>query len=56
MPDEISESGLGDVEGQIRWRFMEEDQSRPELFTYFETVFPFQKDKQIIGTQDWEFK
>jgi hypothetical protein len=26
------------------------------FFSYFETVFPLQKDKKLIGTQDWEFK
>ncbi len=51
----VSESGLGDVEGQIRWRFQHETETRPELFTYFETVFPLQKDKHIIGTQEWEY-
>jgi hypothetical protein len=56
MPDKIKESGLGDVESQLRWRWSEETKSRPEFFSYFETVFPLQKDKKIIGTQDWEFK
>jgi hypothetical protein len=56
VPDKIEESGLGDVEGQVRWRWREEDDKRAELFSYFETVFPLQKDKLIIGTQDWEFK
>ena len=56
MPDKIEESGLGDVEGQLRWRWMKENERRPELFSYFETVFPLQKDKNIIGTQDWEYK
>jgi len=56
MPERIEESGLGDVEGQIRWRWREETNSRPELFSYFETVFPLQKNKKLIGTQDWEFK
>lgn len=56
MPDEIEESGLGDVEGQIRWRFLNETESMPDLFTYFETVFPLQKSRKIIGTQDWELK
>ncbi|MGE5801770.1 MAG: hypothetical protein ACM358_05900 [Gemmatimonadota bacterium] len=50
----VQESGLGDVEGQIRWRFQRESDTRPELFTYFGTVFPLQKDKHIIGTQHWE--
>lgn len=56
LPNKIEESGLGDVEGQLRWRWREEDELRPELFSYFETVLPLQKDKLIIGTQDWEFK
>lgn len=56
MPDKIEESGLGDVEGQLRWRWFRENERRPELFSYFETVLPLQKDKLIIGTQDWEYK
>lgn len=56
MPDEVKESGLGDVEGQIRWRWLEETPGRPEWFSYFETVFPLQKDKDLIGTADWEWK
>ncbi len=56
MPSEVKESGLGDVEGQIRWRFRRETARGPELFTYFETVFPFQKSKRLIGTQSFEYK
>jgi hypothetical protein len=56
MPPTLKESGLGDVEGQLRWRLREEREDRPELFTYFETVFPFQKSKKLIGTSSWEFK
>lgn len=56
MPREVKESGLGDVEAQIRWRFRRETERRPELFTYFETVFPFQKNKRLIGTQSYELK
>lgn len=56
MPREIEEDGLGDVEGQIRWRWQEERGSRPEAFSYFETVFPLQKQKKLIGTQAWEYK
>ena len=54
MPDSIEESGLGDVESQVRWRWKDETESSPELFSFFEVVFPFQENKQIIGTQDWE--
>ncbi|HEY4484936.1 MAG TPA: hypothetical protein VI702_01240, partial [Nitrospiria bacterium] len=56
MPDTLRESGLGDVEGQLRWRWINETDRHPELFSYFETVFPLQKDKVLIGTQDWEYK
>jgi len=56
MPSRLEQSGLGDVEGQIRWRWAKETESRPGVFTYFETVFPFQKKKRLIGTQDFEFK
>lgn len=56
IPDKIEESGLGDVEGQFRLRWMKEQERRPELFSYFEIVFPLQKKKKLIGTPDWEFK
>jgi len=55
MPNSVTESGLGDVESQVRWRWKEETGSSPELFSFFEVVFPFQENKKIIGTQDWEF-
>ncbi len=56
MPATVRESGLGDVETQVRWRWNTETDSRPELFSYFETVFPLQRSRLLIGTQDWEFK
>jgi len=56
MPAVIEESGLGDVEGQLRFRWNRETDRAPEFFSYFETVLPLQKNKQLIGTQDWEFK
>jgi hypothetical protein len=56
VPDEINESGLGDVQTQINWRWLRETGRRPALFSYFEVVYPLQKDKVLIGTSDWEFK
>jgi len=56
MPDKIEESGLGDVEGQVRYRWFGEKEYRPEVFSYFETVFPTQDEGSLIGTSDWEFK
>lgn len=54
-PFAVKESGLGDVEAQVRWRFQRETETRPEFFTFFSSVFPFQRSKHLIGTQDWEF-
>ena len=56
MPARVKESGLGDVEAQIRWRWLEEHEHGPEAFTYFETVFPLQRTRRLIGTRDWEYK
>ena len=56
LPAQLEESGLGDVEGELRYRWNNETDRAPEVFSYFETVFPFQKNKKLIGTQDWEFK
>lgn len=56
MPQKLKESGLGDVEEQLRWRWIKETNHRPEIFSYFETVFPFQKNRKIIGTKSWEFE
>lgn len=55
LPNRLEESGLGDVEGQFRWRWAEEGEHRPELFSFFEVVLPLQKDKVLLGTQDWEY-
>lgn len=55
MPARIEESGLGDVETSLRWRWAAETPNRPEIFSFFETVFPLQRTRRIIGTQDWEF-
>jgi hypothetical protein len=56
LPSEIRESGLGDVEGQIRWRWRKETERRPELFSYAEFVLPHAKDKVLIGTPGVELK
>lgn len=56
MPDSVRESGLGDVEGELRWRWTTETDRRPEVFSYFETAFPLQRSRKLIGTEDWELK
>ena len=54
MPSRLKESGFGDTQAEIRWRWVTETPNRPELFTYFEAVFPFQQERVLIGTQEWE--
>jgi hypothetical protein len=54
VPRRLKESGLGDVETQLRWRWRAETAHRPELFSYAKVVFPLQKDKVLIGTSAWE--
>lgn len=56
LPSEIKESGLGDVEGQIRWRWRRETERRPEWFSYAEFVVPHAKGKPLIGTPGMELK
>jgi hypothetical protein len=56
MPHVLEQSGLGDVEGQVRWRWQGETATRPEGFAFLETVFPAQKSKLLIGTTEFEYK
>jgi len=56
QPPRIEESGLGDVEGQLRWRWQKEGEHRPELFGFWELVVPHAKDKPLIGTPGLEMK
>jgi hypothetical protein len=55
IPPRLEESGLGDVEAQVRWRWSKETATRPEYFSFFEVVFPLQDEYSLIGTTDWEF-
>ena len=54
LPDEIEESGLGDVEAQLRWLWRKETADKPAFYSFFKVVFPLQNDKFLIGTQDFE--
>jgi hypothetical protein len=53
VPAHLKESGLGEIEGQVRYRWRAESAHRPELFSFLEVVFPFQKQKHLIGAQEW---
>jgi hypothetical protein len=56
LPSRIVESGLGDIEGQLRWRWRPETAKRPEVFSYFEITVPHHRSKVLIGTSDVELK
>ena len=56
LPAKIEESGLGDVEGQVTWRMANETARRPEFFGFVEAVIPHARNKDLIGTSDWEGK
>jgi hypothetical protein len=56
LPARIEESGLGDVEGQVRWRWNRESATRPEFFSYTEFVVPHAEDQVLIGTSGAEIK
>ena len=56
LPKRIVESGLGDVEGQLRWRWRKEDDHHPEVFSYAELVIPHGKQNVLIGTHGVEMK
>ncbi|MBU1909777.1 MAG: hypothetical protein KJ726_07015, partial [Verrucomicrobia bacterium] len=55
LPDKLKESGSGTLESNLRWRWARETEHRPEFFCNFEVEYPLQKDKALIGAQDWEF-
>ena len=56
MPALLKESGFGDTQAEIRYRFAHETLTRPEVFGYLEVDFPFQRHRRILGTQGWEYK
>lgn len=55
-PATLAESGLSDVEAQLRWRWSRETDTKPEIFSYLETTFPLSAKNSLIGTSAWEFK
>ena len=56
VPRRLEEQGLGDIEGQVRWRWQREADRKPELFSYTEVVVPHHRDRPLIGTAGWEIK
>ena len=55
-PATLQESGLGDTEMNIRWRWLKETEKRHEITFFFKTEFPLQKNKTLLGTKDWTYE
>lgn len=55
-PAKIKESGLGDVEAQLRLRLMKETEHRPEIYGFLEMTPATQKHKVLIGEPNWDLK
>lgn len=53
-PRDLVESGLGTVEGQLRYRIMKETETWPDLYTFIGWELPFQRTKHFIGASEWE--
>jgi len=56
MPSRIEESGLDDLEGQVRMRLARERGSRPEIFGFAEIRAPSERNKLLIGNPDWDVR
>jgi hypothetical protein len=52
----LEQSGLSDVEAQLRYRVKAETNRWPEVFSYLEVTAPMQKAKPLIGDQQWDFR
>jgi hypothetical protein len=56
LPARIDETGLADIEAQLRLRLARERGRRPEIFASVEVLPPQQRDKLLIGDAQWNFK
>ncbi len=56
MPDDLEEQGLGDVQTMLNYMWRHETPRGLGAFSFFETVYPFNKNKPLTGTSDFELK
>ena len=54
VPARLEESGLGDLDLELRWRWRPETEGHAETFSFLELTPPLQKNRHLIGTQEWE--
>lgn len=56
LPDKLEEIGWGDAQTQVNYMWKKETSTGPGFFSYLEVVYPYNKEKVLIGTGDWEYK
>jgi len=56
VPSRIDETGLADIEAQMRFRLARERGRRPEIFASLEMIPAQQRSKVLIGDAQWNFK
>lgn len=54
MPAEIREGGLSSFETQFRWRWRQETEHRPELWSYLDIVYPLNRRGKIVGSDGYD--
>ena len=55
-PTKIEESGITDLEAQVRLRPLRETARRPEVFAFLEVTARAQARKLLIGDPDWDLR
>jgi hypothetical protein len=55
-PAKIAESGITDLEAQIRLRPLRETARRPEVYAFLEITARAQRNKLLIGDPDWDLR
>jgi hypothetical protein len=56
MPSPYKESGIENIDFQLRWRYWKETSKKPELFSNFVLAVPSAGSNKIIGLTGYDFK
>jgi hypothetical protein len=54
LPPNLEQSGLGDIDTHVLWRWLRETESRPEFYSFAKVAIPHRRTDGLIGTADWE--
>ncbi len=56
LPAKFEQTGLTSFETQLRYRWLRENERRPELWSYLDVVYPTNRRELLIGTPDIEME